>query len=902
MALKLIGAPRDQVVGAECHKFICPAERGRCPVSDLGQTVDNSERVLLTVAGHRCAIIKTVVPVVIGGRKHLLESFVDITARKEADEQLRANRQLLRTTLDSLRDAVFVISLEDSQIIDCNPAATEVFGYAREEMVGRNVLLLHVDEDSCWEFRRALQAALAQKGYLQQFEFWMRRKDGTIISTSHTVAPLLDNQGHRTGWVSLVQDITERKRAEEQLALFKHSTDVHYDGVYWTDSDNRLIYVNDSSCKGLGYTREEMIGKPIGEVIPGESSDVLNNLWVSLRSRGFFTLETVHRRKDGTEFPVDLVITYVQFGGKEFACGRARDITERKRAEKALRESEQFNREVIANAQEGVVVYDRELRYQVWNRFMEELTGVPASQALGQHALDLFPFLREQNLDLMIRRALGCEVVHAPDTQFHVPSTGRSGWVSIVYSPHYDANGEIQGVIGIVADITARKRTEEALRSSEAEFRTAFNASPEPMAIRTFPEGRFMEVNHAFVKAWGYSREETLGRASPSLGLFVNPEDFHRMNELIQKDGKFRDLEVKMRRKSGGIAFTLFAAERIELNGRSCVLSVARDITERRRAEEALRESEAGLAAAQRIAHIGSWFWNVQTDTARWSDETFRILGMTPCELTNHRQIFLNLVHPADRIRVDRALNDALNGTREYDIDFRIERPDGAEKVIHAQAEVLLDDLGRPLAMRGTNHDITEHLRAEAALRESEERFRSLFENATVGIYRTTPDGKILAANPTLVKMVGYHSLDELLKRNLEEDGFEPTYPRRLFRERMEREGEVKGLEAVWAKPDGSAIFVRESARAIRGEDNEILYYDGIVEDITERRRAEEKLQESEERFRQLAENVEEVLLLFDPQMNQVFYVSPAYEKVWGRSCESLYREPPFVPGRHPSR
>ncbi len=157
--------------------------------------------------------------------------------------------------------------------------------------------------------------------------------------------------------------------------------------------------------------------------------------------------------------------------------------------------------------------------------------------------------------------------------------------------------------------------------------------------------------------------------------------------------------------------------------------------------------------------------------------------------------------------------------------------------------------------------DITELRLAEDALQVSEERFRSLFENATVGIYRTTPAGQILVANPTLVKMLGYGSLEELVKRNLEEQGFEPTYPRQFFHERMAREGEVKGLEAVWKRQDGSAMFVRESARAIRGEDNQILYYDGIVEDITERKLAEEMLQESEERFRQLAENVEEVLL-----------------------------------------
>ena len=649
VALKLIGAPRESVLGAECHQFICPAERGRCPVSDLGQVVDNSERTLLTAAGERCDIIKTVVTVIIGGRKHLLESFIDITERKRADEALRDSRQLLRTTLDSLRDAVFVIGLENNEILDCNPAATEMFGYARDEMVGSDVRMLHVDEDAQSDFCRHLFSAVAEKGYLQQFEFRLKRKDGTAFTSSHSVTPLLDGKGQRAGWVSLVQDITDRKRAEEELALFKHSIDVHYDGAYWTDTGNRIIYVNEAGCKALGYEREELLGKPMDAVIPAATPETLNGVWLSLRSRGFFSLETVHRRKDGTEFPVEIVITYVQSAGKEFACGLARDITDRKRVEEALRESEQFNREVIANAQEGVVVYNREFRYQVWNRFMEELTGVPASATLGEVGFDLFPHIREQKVDLLIQRALAGEVVHGPDMPFSVPSTGKSGWISSVFSPYFDLNGNILGVIGIISNINERKR-------------------------------------------------------------------------------------------------------------------------------------------------------------------------------------------------------------------------------------------------------------AETALQQSEERFRSLFENATVGIYRTTPEGKILIANPVLIAMLGYQNLEELIRRNLEERGFEPGHPRQLFHERVQSEGGVKGLEAAWTKQDGSIIFVRESARAIRAPNGQILFYDGIVEDITDRKHAEERLQESEERFRQLAENVEEVLLLFDPQLNKVFYVSPAYEKVWGQSCESLYANPrSFLTGIHPA-
>ena len=564
------------------------------------------------------------------GVQYLQGLLTDITERKRAEQELRANRQLLRTTLDSLRDAVFVISPDRSKILDCNSAATEMFGYRREEMVGSSALMLHVDADALPEFRRYLHEALAEKGYLQQYEFRMKRKDGTILATAHSVAPLVDDQGQRTGWVSLVQDITERKRAEEELALLKHSIDVCNDGAYWTDADDRLIYVNDAGCKALGYGREELIGKTMGEVIPNASPEILKRLWQCLRSQGFFSMDTVHRRKDGSEFPVDLGITYVQFGGKEFACGFARDITERKqaeqtlalaeekyhslvlnipdvawtvdsmghltyvspnieklsgfsateivqdgvrlfrggdnpdarraraslealfsrgeaydlecrvqrksgewiwvhdravasyerdgvhyadgllsditerkRAEMALRESEQFNREVIASAQEGVVVYDREFRYQVWNRFMEELTSVPASEALGKQGFDLFPHIREQKVGLIIRRALAGEVVHAPDTPFHVPSTGKSGWVYSVFGPHFGVNGEIVGVIGIIADITDRKRAETALHESEERFRSLFENATVGI-YRTNPAGEILVANPALVKMLGY--------------------------------------------------------------------------------------------------------------------------------------------------------------------------------------------------------------------------------------------------------------------------------------------------------------------------------------------------------------------------------------------------------------
>jgi PAS domain S-box-containing protein/putative nucleotidyltransferase with HDIG domain len=150
---------------------------------------------------------------------------------------------------------------------------------------------------------------------------------------------------------------------------------------------------------------------------------------------------------------------------------------------------------------------------------------------------------------------------------------------------------------------------------------------------------------------------------------------------------------------------------------------------------------------------------------------------------------------------------------------------------------------------------LQERKRAIAALQESEERFRTLYENSTLGLYMTTPDGRIVLANPALVKMLGYASFDDLSGRDLRTEGFEPGYPREQFVESVEKEGGVVGLESAWKRRDGTTVFVRESARAIRGPEGQIVYFDGTVEDITIRKIAEEKLAYEQNLLRALMEN-----------------------------------------------
>jgi PAS domain S-box-containing protein len=183
-----------------------------------------------------------------------------------------------------------------------------------------------------------------------------------------------------------------------------------------------------------------------------------------------------------------------------------------------------------------------------------------------------------------------------------------------------------------------------------------------------------------------------------------------------------------------------------------------------------------------------------------------------------------------------------------------------------------------------------EHMTALVALRESEERYRSLVDEAPVGMYRTTPSGAIVAANPALLRMLGYASFEELAARDLSQVGYEPTYPREEFKRRMEREGEIRGFESGWIARDGRTVLVRENAQAIRGNDGSVAYYEGTVEDITNLKRGEEERLKLGAAIEQAAE----MIVITDIE-GRIEYVNPAFERLTGYLREEAIGQKPSI-------
>jgi len=221
-----------------------------------------------------------------------------------------------------------------------------------------------------------------------------------------------------------------------------------------------------------------------------------------------------------------------------------------------------------------------------------------------------------------------------------------------------------------------------------------------------------------------------------------------------------------------------------------------------------------------------------------------------------------------------------MNGHAVEGNKYMAVRKDGTTTTVEIYSRAITENQHRK-GLRGVVVDIAERIKAEKALKESELRYRTLFENAQIGIYQTTPDGKILAANPALLQMLGFDSLADIEKRNLETENVFIDSSRTEFKQRLEEQGGVNGYESKWLRKDNECITILENASAVRDASGKILYYDGFVENITERKKAEEELKQSEQRYRTIIEAFPDIIMISDLEGNIIFGNEP-FERITG--------------------
>ncbi len=810
-------------------------------------------------------------------------STVDITAHKKAEAELQDSRAKYQTIFDNVSDSLAYLD-NRGIILNVNNRCIELYGGPREELVGKHFTKLgFIQKNTIPSLLNNLKQALTQDRFTIDFEFI--NKKGVKIYLECSTARMWEN-GKTRGIIVAARDITERKLSEHALRTseekWRSLTENSPDHIMLLDLDYRIQFINRTTA---GLTKEEVLGRSYLDFIPAGFQTVAETCFEHVLLSGKpDSFETEYHTKDGAIEHFNVHVSQVKNArGKITALiSTSHNITKRRQREKALEASETRYRNLVEHAPVCIHEVDQNGKIISMNSAGLSMHGVDSAEEIVQqnYLKTIHPKDRSRIKTLMQQAFAG-----AP-SQFEFAGTEELGGRLFTSSfiPIPAGGGEVLRVMGITRDITARKRAERAVLESENKLRTITNQSIDGITVADL-EGKYVFVNPAFCKMMGYSQEELL---QMNVHDMRGPSQEKMVFQTIKTSGE-STFQIYLKRKDDSEFISEISAKPITFNDSKCILGIVRDITERVRAEEKIRASEARLNEAQHLAKMGSWVLDLCDNALKWSDEVYRIFNLEPQSFDATYESFLDMIHPQDRVMVDQAYRDSIQNKSPYDNIHRLLLPGNKVKYVHERCETFYDAKGRAIRSVGTVQDITERKLAEDALRESETRYKTLFEKSADAILIIEGD-KFVDCNAATVKMLHYNDKEELLQTHPWELSPEKQPDGRLSYEKANEiiaialEKGSHRFEWEHKRKDGKVFPVEVLLTAVPFKNGKLLHT--VWRDITERKKIERAQRESEEKYRVLVENVGQVLMV--AQEGRFKYVNPQIYKVIGYRPDEL--------------
>jgi PAS domain S-box-containing protein len=538
-------------------------------------------------------------------------------------------------------------------------------------------------------------------------------------------------------------------------------------------------------------------------------------------------------------------------------------------------------------------VFDSEtLRFLAVNQAAVRKYGYSAEEFSRMTILEIRPPADEEAVLRSVReRRFG---FHASGVWRHLLRDGTPILVEVTtHDIEYDGR---PARLVAVNDVSERERAIELARQAEERQRFAMNAAGVAVWELDLHTGRL---------TWSDELYRFLGldpdTAPASLSAFLRLVHREDRPELVRKaraaaeGGWEHSIDFRIVRPGGEVRWVGAHGRNVmDEEGRPLrLIGIASDVTRRKRVEAELRQREQQLVQAQRIARLGSWEMNVETGEIVWSDEMYTIFQRDPADGPVGREEYGVQLHPEDRERGVRQ-DDLATQQGGWSVQHRYTLPDGTLAVFNIRGSFERDALGKPVRIVGTVQDVTDLRALEEAIRASEERYRLLSQVTHEVIWEWNPVTREVTCNQMLTPVFGYESSDEMGRIEWWLDNIHPQDRERVLDALtavMEDGGESWSDEFRFRRSDGGYADVLGQAVVVRGPDGGPLRVIGSTSDISDRRRAEHALRESEERFRQIAENVREVFYMTDVVASQVIYLSPAFEEIWGQPRSTVYRE-----------
>jgi PAS domain S-box-containing protein len=549
------------------------------------------------------------------------------------------------------------------------------------------------------------------------------------------IAPEFGANGQVESLLAITHDITEHKQIEEALRasetryrrLIESITDYIY--TVRVAEGQAMETRHGPGCVAItGYTSEEFAADPylwLHMVASEDRAGVLAQAEQVLAGQDPPPLEHRLTRKDGAvRWVRNTPVLHCDVEGRLLSYdGLIQDITERKLAEEALRATRDQLVSITDNIPILIAHFSADSRYRYVNEIHARFLGRAKADIIGRHVREVIGEESYANTAPYIERVLGGEPVAFENTASNTDGELRNTFVQ--YTPERDEHGRVIGYFTLIQDITERKRAEEALRRSEERFSKAFHVSPIGMNLARLSDRRIADVNQADLEIFGFTREEVIGKTVQELGIILLSSEWEGVYKNLERTGSLRSAEKQLRRKDGALRDVLISSEVLDLNNEKHALWLHLDITDRRQAEEALRKSEAQLANALNIAHLGHWEYDVDQDQFLFNDHFYRIFRTTAEQIGGYTmssaEYTQRFVHPEDAPVVGREIQQAMETTDpnfSRQLEHRIFYADGEVGYITVRIFVTKDERGRTVKTYGVNQDITERKQAEDKIRQ----------------------------------------------------------------------------------------------------------------------------------------------------------------------------------------
>ena len=562
-------------------------------------------------------------------------------------------------------------------------------------------------------------------------------------------------------------------------------------------------------------------------------------------------------------------------------------FTENRRTEENLREREEGYRSLVENAKDAIFTLSTTGKITSLNPAFETITGWSCTEWIGK---PFAPLLHPADLPIateLFRRALQGEML----PMFELSVLLKSGGYALgqfTATPQIE-KGRVKGILGIARDVTERKQAEEALETEKQRFQTLSEQAPFGLMMIN-KDGVFEYINPKFKELFGYDLSDVPNGKTWFRKAYPDPTYRHHvisdwLNDLeSSKQGEKRLRVFTAVCKDGVKKIINFNSVQLETGDQ---LVACEDITERKHAEEALINTEERFRIAAESSSDLIWDWDILNGKLNWFGNIDERLGYNPGEFPRTIDAWEKIIHPDEHDRVMIALDQHLKMHKPYVEEYRVQRKDGTFCYWTDCGTAIWDEKGNPYKMVGACTDITDRKRAEEALRESEERYRTILENIEDGYYEVDLLGNFTFFNDSLCRMLGY-SKDEMIGMG-NQQYTDPENRKKLFQAFNEvyRTGEpTNTFDWEVIRKDGSKVYGEVSASLIKDSNGHPTGFRGIARDITERKEAEEALQESEKKFRVLTETAASGIFIH--QGEKFVYVNPASEAMTGYSREEL--------------